>query len=120
MLLLPGEEALIRHAHGFTVGKSAEGRTYAVCEGTCRRKERPFACRIYPLVLWKKEDKLYVTIDPRAKYRCPLLKAREYIDRDFVRALRRAGKILMDDPEGSAFLDMLAEELEAYRRFTGM
>ena len=119
MLLLPGEEKLMRHAPGMTVRTSENGRQYVICRGTCRRALRPFACRIYPLVLLKDGDTVRVTADPRARYHCPLLEATEYITPDFVRALRKAGKIIMESASGRAFLEDLAEELRAYYRFTG-
>ena len=119
MLLLPGEEKLMKLVPGMSLRTSENGRSYVVCRGTCRRALRPFACRIYPLTLLKNGNEIRVTADPRAKYHCPLLAATEYIDPDFVRALRKAGKIMMESASGRAYLDELAEELRAYYRFTG-
>ena len=119
MLLLPGEEKLLRFSPGLRLKTSQNGRAYAVCNGKCVRALRPFSCRIYPLAILKDGDNVRIVADPRAKYTCPLLKAPEYIDPDFVRALRKAGKLMMKSASGRAYLDLLAEELRAYYRFTG-
>lgn len=119
MMVLPGEEKLLRLWPGMRIKKSANGHVYAVCDGRCRRALRPFSCRIYPLALLKVGDEVRVVADSRAKYRCPLLAAPAYIDPDFVRALRKAGKLICRSASGRAYLEELAKELRAYYRFTG-
>lgn len=119
MLLLPGEEVFLRHSSGIRLRKTAGGVRYAVCDGRCNRRLRPFMCRIYPLVMVPEGDSCRVIADPRAKYHCPLLQAKEYIDRDFIAAVKRAGDILLQDPDGRAFLEKLGGEIAEYSRFTG-
>lgn len=120
MLLLPGEQVFLRHSPGIELRKTPEGLRYAVCHGRCNRLLRPFMCRIYPLVMVPDGNSCRVIPDPRAKYHCPLLRAQEYLDPDFIAAVKRAGDILMGDPDGRAFLCKLGKEVEEYSRFTGL
>ncbi len=119
VLLLPGEEKLLFLSPGLEKGKSENGRSYAFCRGKCVRRFRPFLCRIYPLGILLRGERILVTADPRAKRTCPLLLAPEYLSPAFIGAVRRAGEILKGDPEGRAFLRDLTKELRDYHRFIG-
>ncbi len=113
MLLLPGEEALLAD-EGFTL-TPADGGTLLTCEGHCHREMRPFACRVFPLFPYVGEDgRVRAVYDPRSWRLCPLTQncARVPLRRDFVRAVRRAGRILMRDPACAAFLRANSREID--------
>ena len=113
MLLLPGEENLLTNEK-FTI-TTADGGKLLTCDGTCRREMRPFACRIFPLFPYVGEDGLVRTVyDPRSFRLCPLTRncANVRLRRDFVRAVRRAGTLLMRDPACAAFLRAQSREID--------
>ena len=119
VLLLPGEEKLLFLSPGLKKKRSENGRPYVSCSGKCVRAFRPFLCRIYPLgILWEK-GRIRVVADPRAKRTCPLLLVPAYISPEFIASVRRAGEILVQDPDGRAFLRDFTRELREYHRFIG-
>ena len=117
MLLLPGEEELLA-GKGYTI-TPADGGLLLTCGGTCCRKMRPFACRIFPLFPYVEENgRVRVVYDPRSWRLCPLTQncARVPLRRDFVRAVRRAGRLLMRDPACAAFLRAQSREIDELGR----
>lgn len=113
MLLLPGEEKLLV-GEDFTL-IPADGGMLLTCGGSCRRETRPFACRVFPLFPYVGEDgRVRAVYDPRSFRLCPLTQncARVPLRRDFVRAVRRAGRILMRDPACAAFLRAQSREID--------
>ena len=85
MLLFPGEEIFYSPLpNGFLLSPDASvvpnGRLLT-CAGECARKDRPLACRLFPLL--------------------PVLK------NGVVRAVREAGEALYACPEHAAYLDAL-------------
>ena len=72
----------------------------AICEGTCPRKYRPLACRLFPLRirLDAQEDgqavKAVPEIDPRAWCCCPLpeMGGLRAMSGEFVEAVRKVGE----------------------------
>ncbi len=117
MLLLPGEEELLAD-EGFTIAP-ADGGHLLTCDGTCRREIRPFACRVFPLFPYVGEDGLVRAVyDPRSWRLCPLTRncAHVRLRRDFVRAVRRAGTMLMRDPACAAFLRARSREIDELSR----
>ena len=117
MLLFPGEEILLADA-GYTI-RPAEGGYLLTCDGTCDRTLRPLACRIFPLCpILTEEGRIKAVYDPRGYRMCPLVRecAHVPLDRDFVRAVRRAGRILMADPACAAFLRLQSEEIAELNR----
>ncbi len=117
MLLLPGEEELLSDA-GFSI-TPADGGNLLTCDGSCRRERRPFACRVFPLFPYVEEDGLVRTVyDPRSFRLCPLTRncAHVRLKRDFVRAVRRAGTLLMRDPTCAAFLRAQSREIDEILR----
>lgn len=117
MLLLPGEENLLID-EDYTI-IPADGGMLLTCDGTCRREMRPFACRVFPLFPYVGEDgRVRAVYDPRGWRLCPLIQncARVPIRRDFVRAVRRAGRILMRDPACAAFLRAQSREIDELSR----
>ncbi len=113
MLLLPGEETLLA-GEDYTISP-ADGGMLLTCDGTCRREMRPFACRVFPLFPYVGENgRVRAVYDPRSFRLCPLTQncARVPLRRDFVRAVRRAGRILMRDPACAAFLRANSREID--------
>ncbi len=111
MLLFPGEETSL------PVFESEAGRV-AVCGRTCRRSERPLACRIFPfLPLPDENGRIRAVPDARAVPVCPLARlARDVrFSRRFLRRVKKAGRILMRDPECAAFLQKLGDEQNELR-----
>lgn len=116
MLLFPGEEALYKDCTfarvvetGFSLG--AAPALLLVCEGSCDRKNRPLACRLFPLFLKFREDQPPVLrMDARARAVCPLtdygLKA---LDPEFRQAARRAYDLLLEDEACADYLRALDE-----------
>lgn len=122
MLLFPGEETFREGAFADrrgTVVPAGADRLY-LCGGACRREQRPLACRIFPLFPALGQDgRIRAVYDPRAWRVCPLVKGRRYIplERDFVRTVRKAGRIVARTHEGRAFLARQTAEIEEFNRF---
>ena len=117
MLLFPGEEALLADA-GFAI-RPAEGGLLLTCGGRCDRHKRPLACRIFPLFpILTEEGRVRAVYDPRGWRMCPLVRecAHVPLDREFVRRVRRVGRILTEDPACAAFLRMQSEEIADLNR----
>ncbi|MBE6779185.1 MAG: hypothetical protein E7541_07370 [Ruminococcaceae bacterium] len=117
MLLFPGEEELA-HREGFTL-IPADGGTLLVCNGTCKRTERPLSCRLFPLFPVVEEDgRIRAVYDPRGYRLCPLVRECAHVPlrRDFVRAVRQVGRLLMQDPACAAFLRAQSEEIRTLGR----
>lgn len=118
MLLFPGEEQAAGAA-GFTLVPAQDGRTLLVCDGTCDRTCRPLACRLFPLFpLVEADGRIRAVYDPRGYRLCPLVRecAHVPLDRDFVRTVRRVGRVLMQDPACAAFLREQSEEIRVLGR----
>ncbi len=114
MLLFPDEEAA-----GFTCTPAAGGHTLVTCDGHCDRTTRPLACRMFPLFPYVEEDgRVRAVYDPRAWRLCPLVQQHAHVPlrRDFVRAVRRAGRLLMRDAACAAFLREQSEEIRDLNR----
>lgn len=114
--LFPGEEV--------TLGAPEWGRLEAddfgpmlICEGMCRREKRPLGCRIFPLTPVRGENgKWTVRMDVRARAMCPLTRSGiRGLNPDFVKAVRRAVRIVASDAAGEAFLERWLELEEACR-----
>lgn len=121
MLLFPGEEALLRDTD-FTI-RPAEGGLLLTCGGTCDRQKRPLACRMFPLFpILTEEGRVKAVYDPRGYRMCPLVRecAHVPLDRGFVRAVRRAGRILSADPACAAFLRLQSEEIADLNRLLSL
>lgn len=121
MLLFPGEEALLADTD-FTI-RPADGGLLLTCNGTCDRTKRPLACRMFPLFpILTEEGRVKAVYDPRGWRMCPLVRecAHVPLDRDFVRAVRRAGRILTTDPACAAFLRLQSEEIGDLNRLLNL
>ena len=121
MLLFPGEEVLLADA-GYTI-RPAEGGYLLTCGGTCERSLRPLSCRIFPLFpILTEEGRIKAVYDPRGFRMCPLVRecAHVPLTREFVRTVRRVGRVLMEDPACAAFLRMNSEEIADLNRFLNL
>lgn len=122
MLLFPGEEAFREGVFpdcGGTVVPAGVDRLY-LCGGACRREQRPLACRIFPLFpALGQNGRIRAVYDPRAWRVCPLVKGRRYIplERNFVRTVRKAGRMVSRTHEDRAFLARQTAEIEEFNRF---
>ena len=116
MLLFPGEETLYADCAFARVVETdfSLGGTPAlllVCGGHCDRKNRPLACRLFPLFLKFREDQsTAVRMDARARAVCPLT---DYgvkgLDPQFRQAVRQAYNLLLEDEACAAYLKALDE-----------
>ena len=121
MLLFPGEETLLA-GDGYTI-RPADGGYLLTCGGTCDRARRPLACRIFPLFPYvTAEGRVKAVYDPRGYRMCPLVRecAHVPLERDFVRAVRMAGRILMSDPACAAFLRQNSREIDELNRLVAL
>lgn len=116
MLLFPGEEALYADCAfarvvptGFSLGGTPA--QLLVCDGRCDRKNRPLACRLFPLFLKFREDQTPVLrMDARARAVCPLTDyGMKALDPEFRQAARRAYDLLLEDKVCAAYLRALDE-----------
>lgn len=122
MLLFPGEEAYYAGRPGYTLREARQG-TLLICDGSCRREERPLACRMFPLLPVVREDGVKVAVDLRAKSVCPLARqGRSAMSEAFIQSVREAGRLLCEDEAQRTFLLMLThtqDEWKALRRQFG-
>lgn len=104
--LFPGEETMIDKPEWGRIEEDAFA-PMLVCEDWCDRDRRPFACRIFPLTPVKNDEgKWTVRMDARARAMCPLVRSGvRGLNPDFVRGVRKAIRIIAEDPEGEAFLE---------------
>ncbi len=82
-----------------------------ICPGRCDRKDRPLACRIFPMLPMLRDGEIRVETDLRARAVCPLARrGRGTMDPAFLRAVKEAGVLLAEEPEQKAFLNRLGVE----------
>lgn len=114
MLLFPYEETTLE------VKITEYGERLAVCNGKCKREERPLSCRIFPFFSTIDEKrKIYIEKDYRAARLCPLLEHSEEIvfNPKFFTALKKVGKILVKDDTCREFLYKQTEAIDTYGEF---
>lgn len=101
MFLFPGEEEIIKNIDGFKIldCEGNFGYKMVVCGGTCNRKTRPLACRIYPYFPMITDDGFDVRADIRGIGSCPLLYNNVKVDYAFLRQIRKAARLLSRDEE---------------------
>ena len=108
MLLFPGEQTTLRVLQ-------KNGRRLAVCNGSCRRAERPLSCRLFPfLPAVGRGGRAAAEPDMRGYGVCPLVRFQEEaaFSHRFLHRVRRVGKLLCRDRETRAFLEALRREAE--------
>ena len=116
MLLFPGEETLYEgcaFARVIPAAFSLAGgdALLLVCDGACERKNRPLACRLFPLFLkFTADGSTRVCMDARAHAVCPLCDyGLDALDPAFRDAARQAYDLLLGDGECRAYLKALCE-----------
>ncbi len=121
MLLLPGEAGLYADCDFAQVQPAAFAGLAApemlVCQGWCRREERPLCCRVFPLAPRATLQGFDVRIDRRAFAVCPLAGyGMAAFDRRFVAACREAFNALAQDAECRAYLIAWSRLMDEYAR----
>lgn len=121
MYLYPGEEnmykalpdwASIEPSGFFSLGKEVP---ILSCPGKCDRDLRPLACRIFPLIPYKKSgENMKIIFDPRAAAMCPLRP--EDLTDMFCEAVTRAMNIVVKTKEGRAFIEDQSTLIDEYVR----
>ncbi len=120
MRLFPGEETLLASRAGFRITAAAGGERLLLCGGSCDRRLRPLACRLFPLFPHVDgEGRVRAVYDPRAWKVCPLvrLNANVPLEKSFVRGVRRVGRLLMEDEACRVFLRRQSAEIDEINRF---
>ena len=115
MRLFPNEECTLS-----TI--SAENVRLCVCGGSCKRCDRPLACRIFPLFpVLHSDGHISAEIDTRAVRLCPLAENCDKVkfDKNFVRAVRKVGRLLCSDPECREFIKETSAEIKQYSHLLG-
>ncbi len=116
MWLYPHEEELFKNKEGFEVCETEGNYGYpmVICSGECDRKERPLACRIFPLFpLVYEEDgliRIEVIYDPRAGM-CPIAREQKPLDPSFIKEVRKAALYLVRDEKILEYLKAVSLEL---------
>ena len=108
MLLFPEEEKLYQPLpEGFALTRDdsvTPGAHLLICSGFCDRRARPLSCRIFPLLPTENGCRP----DKRAWAVCPLMaNGKSGMRKEFVQAVRKAGRILYACPEHAAFLNAI-------------
>ncbi len=121
MLLFPEEAALYAHQGTWmelldsAVLFDGEPVPLLTCHLPCPRKQRPLACRIFPLVPYVKNDKLTLRMDVRAKPLCPLYDSGlNGLSPEFIDKVKQALRILWADETHREYLYTLTEHLKEY------
>ncbi len=121
MYLYPAEECMLRplpawaeiEASGFFYGDREA--LILSCPGRCDRNLRPLACRIFPLVPYKKKgERMKIIYDPRATAMCPLTASE--LTEEFIEAVTRAMRAVVKTKEGRMFIEAQSELIDEYVR----
>ena len=119
MRLFPGEAVLLTGLPGFTLLPDENG-VLLVCEGRCDRRNRPLACRFFPLFPHlDAQGRIRAVYDPRAWRVCPLVREHRHVPLQpaFVRGVRHVGRLLTEDPACREELRRQAAEIDEINRF---
>jgi len=121
MYLYPAEECMLyplpEWAHIEPSGFFYQGREAALlsCPGRCERTLRPLACRIFPLVPYKKPgQRMKIIYDPRATAMCPLTP--QDLTDEFCEAVTRAMRAVVKTREGRIFIEAQSALIDEYVR----
>ncbi len=119
MRLFPGEDLVVEEKRPET-GFVLHSGNVAICSGRCRREQRPLSCRLFPLFPYLTESgRIRAVYDPRAYRVCPLVRLAAHVPirREFVRLVRRAGRVLAGDGACRAFLESQSRDIDEFNRF---
>ena len=123
MYLFPGEQVMLAdidmriEPSEFRYGNDNKAALIAICDGTCDRRYRPLACRIFPLVPYmKKGHAMRVVMDSRGRSMCPLIQTHmpDELDERFVETVAYLFRILAKNSEIAEFLEALSEQVDEY------
>lgn len=123
MLLFPEEDKFLKNADfGRIENTDCEyGETKIAkiffCD-SCDRSFRPLACRIFPLMPYKKKgSKMKIIMNPMAKQMCPLARSLKInqLEPDFVKNVRRAMNRILKLKDGEDYIIMLSEIADDYK-----
>lgn len=109
MLLFPFEETTL------TVNEK-DGVRLAVCEGKCKREERPLSCRIFPFFPYvTAQGKITVIPDIRGVNVCPLVSnfSEVQFDKGFLWRVKKVGRLLYADEACREFLIETSREMDS-------
>lgn len=109
MLLFPFE-------HSSLTVKEKDGVRLAVCEGICKRSERPLSCRIFPFFPYiTAQGKIKVIPDVRGINVCPLVSHFNEVslDKGFLYRVKKVGRLLYTDKECRKFLEETSREIDS-------
>lgn len=109
MLLFPFEETTL------TVNEK-DGVRLAVCDGSCKRYERPLSCRIFPFFPYvTAQGKIAVIPDIRGVNVCPLVSnfSEVQFDRGFLWRVKKVGRLLYADEACREFLTETSREMDS-------
>ena len=105
MILLPGEAEAYTDAAWCRVTEIVHGNLL-VCNGTCPRSQRPFACMLFPLRIEVQEKRARIITDPLARSICPLAdEDLAAFDRAFVDRAKSAARILLKEDLYRSFFE---------------
>lgn len=111
MYLFPNEENALDLSKYET--EYTESGILVKCDGHCDRENRPLACRIFPFIPSLGNDGIMtVKPDAGAFKICPCLQNIDLVrfDKGFLRAVRRAGRLLTADSDCREFLRTMSSE----------
>lgn len=109
MLLFPFEETTL------TVNEKDRVRL-AVCDGKCKREERPLSCRIFPFFPYvTAQGKITVIPDIRGVNVCPLVSnfSEVQFDRGFLWRVKKVGRLLYANEACREFLTETSREMDS-------
>lgn len=119
MFLFPGEEKLLKDIDGFRIldCESNFGHKIVICNGTCDRKTRPLACRIYPYFPVITDDNFDVRADIRGINNCPILKENIKVNYTFLRQIRKIARLFSRDEELKNYIlniNLMLDDIEDF------
>lgn len=121
MELFWGEERLFSNDPNYTV-RTDGVRKLLICRGTCVRRMRPLACRMYPLYPVPQETEhglsVHVVYDLRGLQTCPMVHRHIRPDPRFAAAVRRAGLLLLREPHNMQIMRETAALFEDLMDFS--
>ena len=119
MWLFPFEDRILEGTEGFEI-KDCDGNfgyKMVVCHGSCDRKKRPLACRIYPYFPMMTDDSFDARADIRGIMSCPLLRDNIKPDYAFTRQVRKVARLFERDEELSAYIKNINQMLDEIEDF---
>lgn len=119
MFLFPGEEEILKNTEGFRIldCEGNFGYKMVVCGGSCDRKTRPLACRIYPYFPMITDDGFDSRADIRGIGSCPLLHNNIKVDYAFLRQIRKVARLFARNEELKNYIlniNSMLDEIEDF------